>query len=158
MMATMKIAAPELLAFSLAILVLMAVCAEAHGTQFGVFTQSYSNVGGAGLTIYDMSAKARGQQMPQITLANRCPNCLSLASTARRRFANGASFEAGGEDLEHNPTAYILLYLFITLGLFLILAQYFIAILVGAFDEANNSQPHNSPHSPTASPPLQRRH
>jgi len=105
MMATMRIAAPELLAFSLAILVLMAVCAEAHGTQFGVFTDSYNDMGGAALNIYDM-------------------------------FANGANFEADGEDLEHNPSAYVLLYLFITLGLFLILAQYFIAILVGAFDEA----------------------
>eukprot|EP00966_Prymnesium_polylepis_P097816 2265231-Prymnesium_polylepis.3 len=128
MMATMRIAAPELLAFSLAIVVLMAVCAEAHGTQFGVFTDSYNDMGGAALNIYDMSAKPRSRRMPQ-NASDSLAQLSDLASIVHCRFANGANFEADGEDLEHNPSAYVLLYLFITLGLFLILAQYFIAIL-----------------------------
>ena len=59
-----------------------------------------------------------------------------IGISPRAVFANGANFGSDTEDLEHNPSAYVLLYLFITLGLFLILAQYFIAILVGAFDTA----------------------
>lgn len=50
MMATMKIAAPELLAFSSAIIILMAVSAEAHGNQFGVFSSLYSDSIGDGRT------------------------------------------------------------------------------------------------------------
>ena len=51
-------------------------------------------------------------------------------------FANGVNYDASGDEEEHNRFAYVLLYMFITLGLFLILSQYFIAILVGAFDTA----------------------
>ena len=55
--------------------------------------------------------------------------------TLFNQFANGGDFENEGE-IDNSPFGYIFLYLFGQLVLFLVLSQFFIAILVAAWDSA----------------------
>lgn len=109
LVATMRLALPQCMMFSLCVGFIMIVVAEVHGNQFGVFTDSYATLSGSAINMVDL-------------------------------FANGMSL-GDGEDLAmHNPSGYTIIFLFIVVLLFLILAQFFIAILVGSFDKAKEDQ------------------
>jgi hypothetical protein len=109
MVGTLKLAAPQLTSFACAAGVTMYVVSEVEHNMFGVYT-SLSSIFVSFVTVFDA-------------------------------FANGRGFDhesSGGTEAPYNasPMGYVLMYLISSLVLYLIFSQFFIAILVNAFDEA----------------------
>ena len=117
MVGTLALAAPQLFSFAIAVGVTMFVVSEVENNLFAVYTSLYSSQFLALISIFDS-------------------------------FANGKSFSGssssttngGTSAYEASPAGYLLMYLVSALVLFLIFSQFFIAILVNAFDSATTKE------------------
>ena len=141
MVGTLKLAAPQLTSFACAAGVTMYVVSEVEHNMFGVYT-SISSIFVSFVTVFDAFANGRGfdHESSGGTEApyNASPMGYVLMCAHRSPTSAGS--------LEHHrhaplsadatPCVWICRYLISSLVLYLIFSQFFIAILVNAFDEA----------------------